>query len=171
MAALATQAQAWADYSKAEKEALKLLRDAGVSEPPIDPVEISRSVGVAVRFVEFSGESNANVSGFYDFEENAIVVNKDEYPLRQTFTVAHELGHKVLHEAWAKSDKYLVFLRDPSLAVNTPVEQEANCFAANLLMPKFIMDDYYTLPVHELSTLFAVSVPAVRVRLKRLYGI
>ena len=159
------------DYRKAEREALRLLNEAGVSEPPVDPVIIAQEQGVAVRFARFNGESDQNVSGFYDCETNEIVVNKSEYPLRQTFTVAHELGHKVLHEDWARSDSYRVLLRDPSKLDWDPIEFEANAFAANLLMPRDLMDFYYSLPVEQLSRLFAVSVPAVKKRLSFLYGI
>ena len=159
------------DYAKARAAALELLESAGLCEPPVDPVTISRDLGVQVFFVEFSGEVDQEVSGFYDCEDDVIMVNKHEFPLRQTFTVAHELGHKVLHEEWAKSDNYKVLLRDPSVRENNPIEQEANHFAANLLMPQFMMDRYYTLPVSQLSRLFAVSVPAVKNRLQSLYGI
>ncbi len=160
-----------ANFAKAKSTALDLLENAGVCEPPVDPVSIAADLGVQVYFVEFQGESNDRISGFYDCEDNIIMVNKNEFPLRQTFTVAHELGHKMLHEEWAKSDHYKVLLRDPSLRESNPMEQEANFFAANLLMPKFMMDEYYQLPPHELSQLFAVSVPAVKARLQRLYGI
>jgi Zn-dependent peptidase ImmA (M78 family) len=159
------------DYRRAERAALKILEDCGITEPPIDPVVIAKELGVSVRFVRFNGDSDQNVSGFYDCEANEIVVNKHEYPLRQTFTVAHELGHKILHEDWARSDNYRVLLRDPSKLEWDPIEQEANAFAANLLMPREMMNDYYNLPVEQISRLFAVSVPAVKKRLSFLYGI
>lgn len=160
-----------ADFRRAKAAALHLLADAGLQEPPVDPVQLADRAGVQVLFVEFAGPSNDRISGFYDCEDNVIMVNKHEFPLRQTFTVAHELGHKVLHEEWARSDNYKVLLRDPAARETSPIEQEANFFAANLLMPKFMMDEYYQLPPHELSELFAVSVPAVRARLQSLYGI
>ena len=160
-----------ADYAKARRAALELLDKSGVKHPPVDPVRIAEDIGVKVLFVQFGGESDEAVSGFFDCEENIIMVNKREFPLRQTFTVAHELGHKVLHEEWAKSDEYSVLLRDPTIRENSAIEQEANFFAANLLMPKAMMDLYYERPVHQLSSLFAVSVPAVKARLQSLYGI
>lgn len=166
-----TAAPTAADFRRAKAAALGLLQQAGVVEPPVDPVRLAESVGVQVLFVEFAGPSNDRISGFYDCEDNVIMVNKHEFPLRQTFTVAHELGHKVLHEEWARSDSYKVLLRDPAATESSPVEQEANFFAANLLMPRFMMDEYYQLPPHELSELFAVSVPAIRARLQSLYGI
>lgn len=159
------------DYRRAEREALRILEQFGLKEPPVDPVDVATRLGVPVRFVSFSGESDRRVSGFYDCETDEIWVNKHEFPLRQTFTVAHELGHKVLHDAWARSDNYRVLLRDPSATEWDPVEQEANVFAANLLMPRSMMDAYYNLPVEQISRLFAVSVPAVKNRLAYLYGL
>lgn len=158
------------DYRRAEREARRLLSTAGIGLPPVDPVTIAKDVaGVSVEFATFA-PSSENVSGFYDFEENAIFVNTHESPLRQTFTVAHELGHKILHEAWAHSAEYKVLLRNPEGQQDFR-ESEANVFAANLLMPRFLMDKYYTLPAHELSRLFAVSIPAIQARLSFLYGI
>jgi Zn-dependent peptidase ImmA (M78 family) len=161
------------NYRRAQAEALRLLREAGIVEPPVNPIKIAKElVGVKVDFVTFTPEEK-NVSGFYDAEENAIFVNSEEYPLRQTFTVAHELGHKILHEEWAKSADYKVLLRDPEQTGDEDFrEKEANAFAANLLMPRFMMDRYWEkLSVSELSQLFAVSVPAIKARLSFLYGV
>lgn len=159
------------DYRRVEREVSRLLSEFDVQEPPVDPVRIAREMGVNVYFVEFDAE-HKNISGFYDCEENAIFVNREEFPLRQTFTVAHELGHKVLHEDWAKSADYRVLLRDQSLQEKDSREQEANSFAANLLAPRFLMDRYWRkLSIEQLSQLFAVSVPVVKNRLAFLYGV
>ena len=80
------------DYGLAGSEALRLLRANDVQEPPVDVVSISRAEGVKVIFATFDARHN-HISGFYDFQENAIFVNQDEWPLRQTFTIAHELAH------------------------------------------------------------------------------
>jgi len=161
------------DYRLAETEALGLLEEAGIENPPVNPVKLARDfAGVTVSFVTFLPESSAKVSGFYDCEENAIFVNSEESPLRQTFTVAHELGHKILHAEWAKSEEYKVLLRNPELRSQDYREKEANAFAANLLMPRFMMDRYWGVADElQLSRLFAVSVPAVKARLSFLYGV
>lgn len=159
------------DYRKAEREASRLISEFGVAEPPVDPARIARDMGVQVYFVEFE-RSHSGISGFYDCEEDAIFVNRDEFPLRQTFTIAHELGHKVLHQEWARSADYRVLLRDQSLQEKDVREQEANSFAANLLTPRFLMDRYWRkLSVEQLSQLFAVSVPMIKFRLSFLYGV
>lgn len=160
------------NYGLAQSKALDLLASAGVAVPPVNPVDIAeRILCVPIRFVIFDSTERDRISGFYDSEENAIVVNLEEFPLRQTFTIAHELGHKVLHDEWVKSSEYQVLLRNPQEQNRDFREKEADAFAANLLMPRFMMDEYYNLPASELSRLFAVSVPAIRARLSYLYGI
>jgi Zn-dependent peptidase ImmA (M78 family) len=159
------------NYKRAESQALILLNRAGLTEPPVNPIELAKICNVSVHFANFSDESG-KISGFYDAADAAIIVNRNEPPLRQTFTIAHELGHKILHEDWAKTTEYKVLLRDPDTNRQDFREKEANAFAANLLMPRFMMDIYYNLlSVESLSILFAVSVPAVRARLSFLYGI
>ena len=62
-----------------------------------------------------------------------------EWPPRRRFTIAHELGHWVLHQGGQSS----LFCRHASVdapepgerAPIDPIEEEANHFAANLLMP------------------------------------
>jgi Zn-dependent peptidase ImmA (M78 family) len=122
-------------------------------------------LGVTVYFVIFEDDKK-NISGFFDCEERAIFVNKEEWPLRQTFTIAHELGHKVLHEELAQSGEYRVLLRDQDYFGEEPHEKEANAFAAHLLVPRFLLDEYWKyLTVEQLSQLFAVSVPMIKNRL------
>lgn len=158
------------DYARVKREVRRLLDEFKISAPPVDPVKIARGVGVNVYFVGF-GPDQQNISGFYDFEEQAIFVNKEEYPLRQTFTIAHELGHKILHREWAKSSEYRMLMRDQDYNGDEPHEKEANAFAAHLLVPRFLLDQYWKLlTVEELSRLFAVSVPMIKNRLSFEYG-
>ena len=162
------------NYRLAESQALRLLSEAKISAPPINPVSLAEDlVDVRVRFATFESSESDRISGFYDAENDEIFVNREEPVLRQTFTIAHELGHKVLHEEWARSADYKVLLRNPSSEQSQDFrEKEANAFAANLLMPRFLMDQYYdSLSLSNLSNLFAVSVPAMRARLSFLYGI
>jgi Zn-dependent peptidase ImmA (M78 family) len=154
------------NYEKATQAASDLLQKFGYAAPPINPARISEELGVGVVFAEFP-EKFKNVSGFYDPSEDSIFVNSAEHPRRQTFTIAHELGHSILHKEWAMSAEYKVLLRDQDLAVKDPIEQEANAFAAHLLVPRDMLDKYRRVAsVEELSNLFAVSMPVIRNRLK-----
>jgi Zn-dependent peptidase ImmA (M78 family) len=158
------------DYRRAEDEAISLLNRSGIFEPPVNPVQIAHTIGVQVNFVNFSGDSEG-VAGLYDPAQNAIYVNQGEAGVRQTFTIAHELGHKVLHEEWAKSEAYKVLWRDPTRQGKDRWEQEANAFAANLLMPRQMVDSYRDFPLSVIAKIFAVSKDVAGFRLKYLYGI
>ena len=57
-------------------------------------------------------------------------------------------------------------------SANDPKEKEANSFAANLLVPRFMLDEFWPqLGEKELSRLFAVSVPVIKIRLSFEYGV
>jgi Zn-dependent peptidase ImmA (M78 family) len=158
-----------ADFAGAVREARKILDEFGFSAPPINPVTIARELGVKVSFV--SMPKHPNVSGFYDAQDYAIYVAKGEYPKRQTFTIAHELGHRLLHREWAAGNDYRVMLRDQSLMILDDKEQEANTFAAHLLVPRDMLDEYrHIASTEELSRLFMVSMPVIRNRLRREFG-
>jgi Zn-dependent peptidase ImmA (M78 family) len=158
------------DYARVNTEVTRILRQFEVKSPPVNVLNIARELGLAVHFVRFSGKFN-RVSGFYDATEHAIYVNAEEYPLRQTFTIAHELGHSLMHRDWAQSTEYKLLMRDPDAHEVNPYEKEANVFAANLLVPRHILDQYVKdRTEQELSRLFAVSVPMIRNRIAFEYG-
>lgn len=159
-----------ADFDRAIREANRVLDEFGFSAPPINPVTIARELGAKVSFVNMP--NHPNVSGFYDAQDDAIYIAKGEYPKRQTFTIAHELGHRLLHREWAASNDYRVMLRDQSQMVIDEKEQEANAFAAHLLVPRNMLNDYrHVASIEELSTLFIVSMPVIRNRLRREFGV
>jgi hypothetical protein len=64
-------------------------------------------------------------------------VNADETavaPRRRRFTIAHEIGHWVLHAAGDRDR--IVYCRITDGEAVDPIEREANRFAAELLMPE-----------------------------------
>lgn len=159
------------DYQRVKRAVRGIIAEFDLTDPPVNPVTIAREKGIRVVFVEFSGDAN-KISGFLDCEETAIYVNKDEYPLRQTFTVAHELGHALLHQEWAASADYKILFRDSDYSGTDVYEKEANAFAAHLLVPRFMLDKYWRgNSVESLSKLFAVSVPMIKNRLAFEYGV
>ena len=69
----------------------------------------------------------------------AIVVNANDPPVRQRFTIAHELGHLLIHKySTTHADgRYQVRFRNEKSATGSVREEiEANQFAAELLMPE-----------------------------------
>ena len=113
-----------------------------------------------------------------------ITVNSNHAPVRKRYTVAHELGHKILghksgdHVDWG----FMVLRRDSrsSEAIDNQ-EIEANSFAACLLMPRKMLrsdveelQDYYgevhlsSENVSGLAKQYGVSTTAMSYRLMNL---
>jgi Zn-dependent peptidase ImmA (M78 family) len=144
-----------ARWSLAEKQADDLTKN--LVAPPVPVIEIAEQSGVDVVFANF-GEHTSTVAGFCDFAESKLFVNRDDATERQTFTIAHELGHWLLHrdKFLADPENYSVLPRF-SEPVKNPVEQEANHFAANLLVPKRFLVPVITVPTARLAAIFGVS--------------
>jgi predicted transcriptional regulator len=101
-----------------------------------------------------------------------IVVPSHTSPERDRFTVAHELGHYVLHYLWAKKkdpsvpDRVVAFRRG-----SERIEWEANWFAAAFLMPSGLFQTIFTEEAGDLRLVaehFRVSIAAADVRAKGL---
>jgi Zn-dependent peptidase ImmA (M78 family) len=114
----------------------KVLQQMGIVEPPVPVERIVRQLGAQLRYEPFEGE----LSGMF-FRKNGeaiIGVNSLHPKVRQRFTIAHELGHLVLHDQdkFHVDRSFPVLLRDgaSSRAVDQ-FEVAANGFAAELLMP------------------------------------
>lgn len=117
------------------KHAQQLLAKMKASEPPVPVVAIAQSLGIKVR----SGQLPDDLSGFLVHEDGNVFigVNSLHPKSRQAFTVAHELGHFLLHPSTNFVDRKLIFFRDARSAQATDVrEMQANQFAADLLMPE-----------------------------------
>ena len=137
------------------------------SAPPIPVVEIAEGNGVDVVFADF-GTHSETVAGFCDFRASKLFVNRADKLERQLFTIAHEFGHWVLHREFflANPDKYPVFPRFQSGASKNSYEQEANKFAANLLVPDRLLRPVSSAPVSVLANIFKVSKTMMEFRLQ-----
>jgi|HubBroStandDraft_1064217.scaffolds.fasta_scaffold00065_2 Zn-dependent peptidase ImmA (M78 family) len=159
------------DYRLAESAAQKLLKESVITTPPVLPLQIAESYGVTVIFAKFA-EKFSKVSGFLDLGNNTIYVNGHDTPNRQTFTIAHELGHAQLHSSLFQKypQYYQVLMRGPIGSASNALEKEANCFAANLLVPSQLLEKFYKVATpRELSRLFIVSEDIIRWRIQNLY--
>lgn len=157
-----------------QKMAMSLLKNARITAPPVNVHAVAAALGATVQpeFAEddLSGALHRTTAG------PIIGVNASHHPNRQRFTIAHEIGHVVLHEG---EDLFVdrVFRRDGrSSAAVDPVEIEANKFAASLLMPEeFLLADVSGLKlpltceaVEELSRRYQVSQQAMTFRLDNI---
>jgi Zn-dependent peptidase ImmA (M78 family) len=158
------------------KRADRILAKAKIFEPKVPVLDIAKSLGIKVQL----GPLPEDLSGFLVHEKGAVVigVNSLHPKPRQTFTVAHELGHYHLHPANNFIDRKLIYFRDTrSTTAVDRKEIEANQFAANLLMPeRFLHHELKGQSVDlededrlaNLAKIFGVSVQALMFRLLNL---
>lgn len=160
-----------ADFKRAKELALKLLQKNFLTEPPVVAQELAEQAGLVVTFRDFASvkPEYATISGFIDLQTNKLYVNSAENVVRQNFTIAHELGHYLLGHIRNNPEYVQYIFRRPLEEQEDPIiEQEANCFAANLLVPeKFLKDMIKKYPFatnYQLANLFGVSELVIRYR-------
>jgi Zn-dependent peptidase ImmA (M78 family) len=123
--------------SRADTEAARLLAESGQGDDlPVDVDAIARQLGVQIVLERL----DKSVSGmlYRDDDHVLIGVNSAHPERRQRFTVAHELGHLVLHKGRPLVvDHVRLNFRDATSSTATDSEEiQANAFAAELLMPR-----------------------------------
>ena len=153
------------DFERAKEEAAKVISKNFITSPPINLEEIAEGEGLNIAIAEFAQK---DVSGFIDFEKKMILVNKYDSISRQRFTIAHELGHWILHQKEIEENRDLVVLyRRPIAGEKDPLEQEANCFAASLLVPLGFLQDVTTRKFsnREIANIFQVSEAVISFRI------
>jgi Zn-dependent peptidase ImmA (M78 family) len=119
-------------------EAQKLLKSARVENPPVRVDKIAEKVKAKLSFEPFEGEDDISGILYRDGKQAVIGINSTHSKVRQRFTIAHEIGHLVLHDGELFVDQSVrVNFRDKrSSLAEDKQEIEANKFAAELLMPK-----------------------------------
>lgn len=149
----------------AEQKAGELTAD--YSAPPIPVLDIAEDNGTNIVFANF-GNSSEKVSGLCDFKAARIYVNQDDSPERQAFTIAHELGHWLLHREifLSNPELYPVLPRFSKPDQNNVLEKEANKFAACLLVPARLLRSVSRAPVSSLASVFGVSRTMMEFRLR-----
>lgn len=108
-----------------------------------------------------------------------ITLNETDSFTRQRFTLAHELGHYMLHRDLVGSGvdddcayRSTQIGKYHNTLIGSAEETEANKFAANLLMPKDLVNSEWEktgTTVQSLAKLFQVSEHAMSIRLGVTY--
>ena len=169
------------DRRSCEVRAKEILRSTEVRRHPVRVDHIAKAEGIKVRYEPLDDE----LSGMIFIKDNQAIigVNAHHSPNRQRFTIAHELGHYFLHtdilRQGAHVDTVVTMLqRDQGTALGTMnIEIEANQFAAELLMPRHLIDDYLNTEglgstaksddavIESIAKAFKVSPTAMAIRL------
>jgi Zn-dependent peptidase ImmA (M78 family) len=165
------------NFTEIRKQAQKVLKDNRVQKPPVNLGNIAKRLGITVKYEPFEED----ISGvlYRDQQGTIIGVNSFHHPNRQRFTIAHEIGHFVLHEMDVHVDKgyRMVFRNSKSSRADDPLEIAANWFAAELLMPAHMLRPEVEQFIHDfedgeglrnLARRYHVSTQAMAFRLANL---
>lgn len=164
----------------AGKIARYYLDKCGIDNAPIHTRQIAKLLNIPV----FDWTLPENISGLTLFSDDRVCIGvNDQHPnVRQRFSIAHELGHIILHPP--KSGRREVFVgiefndneagklwgdKDDK---ESQLEREANWFAADLLMPKHLLQkDYQGNNEQQLEALarkYDVSMQAMWIQIESL---
>ena len=172
------------EYKNAQKKAYELIEHFNVTTLPVPVIEIAQNLSIEV--IPFDLGNKASGILVIENGKGKIGYNPADNKARQRFTIAHELGHYQLHmkknqhEAIFIDRDFLVKYRNQKnyTAHEFAQEQQANAFAAALLMPEHFvraeldkeiyenMDESDT--ISNLAKVFHVSNVAMTYRLTNL---
>jgi len=168
------------NFDLIERKASMLINEIGLSSIPIPVEEIARRKNLIIRPFDF-GE---DISGalIIEGDKGVIGFNPNDPKVRQRFTIAHEIGHYVLHRPLSnlffdQTSNFSIQFRSNSKSKDYLKERQANVFAAALLMPKNLLiahtrnekidlSDERSLKV--LARMFNVSSTAMAIRISNL---
>lgn len=175
------------ERAEIERRATEVLHQAGAYDVPVDLAKVAQHLDVSVHYDPLEDK----VSGVLVIKggERHALINGTHHSNRQRFSLGHEFGHLVLHDA--EGDRLFI---DTNMRVYQRVgastdsaysqadsstkpheEREANQFASSLLMPDDLVrresqnldlsDEY---DVAYLARRFGVSDQAMSIRLQQL---
>ncbi|MGL5049572.1 MAG: ImmA/IrrE family metallo-endopeptidase [Fusobacteriaceae bacterium] len=158
-----------------KKKAEELLKDQNINNPPVDLNKILKALNIKYferDLTELNLGEDTEALLLSSDKESFIVINtgvQEKYYGRKNFTVAHEIGHFFLHTK--KGIPYVAARRGKNEFVNLE-EEEANKFAAHLLMPDSLVEEIFfnvkDLTLKKLSDIFKVSEKAMSKKLDEL---
>ena len=165
------------------KDNFNAIKEKYIHSIPVNVIGLANELGVEVYSMDIKDN---DLSGFISKDENGyfICVNENHPATRQQFTIAHEIGHLVLHQNLVDNDELLPTTYKLGVGIKTGLarsnsfmsseyrktETEANKFAAELLMPteEFIKAANECDDLNELANRFNVSVGAASIRANTL---
>ncbi|WKY44198.1 XRE family transcriptional regulator [Eubacteriaceae bacterium ES2] len=149
------------DLDKIEEYAQSLRSFWQLGNQPIDNlINAIQKNGILVSKMQINAKKVDAFSVWYESMPYIFINDNNPSNARIRFSLAHELGHLILH-----SDHFLEDELDEGKVIDEKLEQEANDFASALLLPKetFSKDVYSTSIDHfiQLKRKWKVSISAM----------
>ena len=150
------------------KYARELLKRCGVTDPPVDLRVVVEKVGLEYQEVDYFSE---DIDGMIVQMEGRVVAvaNLNQSPNRRRFSLAHELGHHLLHpDRTVLDDRTSIDSPPPGtdeFSGKDPYEAEADIFAGELLVPLPMLKRHFKsgMTAADVARLFAVSEHAASI--------
>ena len=163
-------------YKKSRNAAWEILLSCRVEQLPVNLNAVLSHLEVRAYsysrgkdLLESTGLSEVakQVSGltFYAGPQPVILFNDAETPQRVRFTIGHELGHIVLGHV--RPGEYTHQNREPQPG-DSPTEQAANRFAADLLAPACVLWGLDLHRAEDIAEVCKISIQAARFRAERM---
>lgn len=150
---------------RATEEAYLFLEENNVSNFPLNFPYLANRMDVELMpYSKFPEECVAHLytqDGFTVLTDDGVpkIIYNDRKPIhRVNFTIAHEIGHIKLGHIYKKINTLFSYV----------IEQEANCFARNILAPFHEVLKLKNITPTTISNHFKISIEASHIRLKYL---
>ena len=150
-------------YKNIRGASWQCLLDCGIDALPVPVGVLAKHYGITMLYDSDVHILSANESGRLVFDNGSplMIINNNQSVQRMRFTAVHELGHYVLGhlgESGALSRSH----------IKAPQEQEADMFAARVLMPACVLWGLGVYEPQAIATICNVSLQAATYRAKRL---
>lgn len=122
-----------------------------------DPFELAEYLKIKIVY-EYLGK---HTRGFYQAcpKLKIIHINNDLDSINRKIVCSHELGHAILH-----SKLNIVFLHKHTFCVKNKFEREANTFAAELLIPNGLLQEYPEYNLEQIAALQNMPIELLKLR-------
>lgn len=139
-------------YQDARDLTWKILIEYSLFNYPIDVLALAAKLGISIRMVTDLQEDCYSIS-FKSADGYLIAYTDSGSEKTNRFTIAHEIGHILLHGELKEDREYW--------------EEQANIFASRLLMPMILIKHFDINSEAELSNKFGVSMESAKIRYQR----
>ncbi len=156
------------DLIDTPQKLLTFARQKGLKMVPLDVEGIAKALDIDVKKQSLENELSGILRKVPESDNWELLINKKHHPNRQRYTIAHEIGHYLLHRHLQVEFQDRIFFRG---AERSKEELQANSFASEVLIPE---SDFRQMvsegknKVDELAKTFGVSTLALRIRAKNL---
>ena len=154
----------------ARASARKLLQRCGITAPPVDLRPVLAQLGFDYHLVDFPDGVDALLLTTGDGNRVA-GVNRNHHPHRQRFSLAHEIGHRLLGHQVTYYGPHVTLDHPPERIDHRReakrFETEANIFAGELLVPLAMLKMAHakSQDLESLSKVFFVSTQVISIAL------